>query len=624
MARFRTTTSKGNTYLQYVTSYRNQKGQPATRVLANIANITHLSEEQIEQLTLSFIRAIGLEGKFKMNAFKAGKAYHYGTVLPVIALWRQLGLEIIIDKAISKKVEIAVSRIALIQVANRFSDPGSKLACHRWYDRSVFRWMAERFSGKAFVDFPEDQKEKLHTYYRALDYLCDAKEEIEKELYFYFRGYGIDNSLVLYDITSTYFEGDHSEIGVPGYSRDKRPDTDQVLVGVVMSGDGIPIAHHLFEGNRLDKTTVKEVIRDLRERFGICRAIFVGDRGMVTMENIEDIKAEDYNYIVGLQKRNRRLIKHLLKIVYRDPDRRIQEFGYSDLSPSLQREYSEGVRFVACYNPEVARLNHATRNRHMDTFEEMVQLTQKEGKLNRIKEVHYQLKTFLSKDRMTKLYSLRIENKEDETGEDDEEHYVLKVQKRSDMVRLEERLDGRYFIQTEVSKGQMDKEVIESSYKMLQRVERAFRYIKDEFEIQPTFVRKESRIRGHVMICYLALLIETLLDRKLKEIYPEAYDKKRGKSLLHFHGDGNDPLTLMTLMEELDTVRLIPLKYASKEKNGDKLTFITTSIENNVRKVLSALGVKNASSPQRLYFHQRKRKESEAQLVLNLDMEFSI
>ncbi len=138
MAHFRSTTSKGNTYLQLVQSFRNHKGQPQSRILANIGNISKMSQEQVERLTLSFIRCAGMQRKFQKYEFEAEKAYHYGTVLPAMAMWYQLGLGEIIDECMPEKVEIPVSRIALIQTANRFSDPGSKLACFRWYYRSVF------------------------------------------------------------------------------------------------------------------------------------------------------------------------------------------------------------------------------------------------------------------------------------------------------------------------------------------------------------------------------------------------------------------------------------------------------------------------------------------------------
>ena len=510
MARFRTSTSNDNEYLQIVTSYRNDKGQPATRVLASLGNITKMSEDQIERLTASFIRATGMEKRFGKVDFEAGKGYHYGSILPVIALWHQLGLEQIIDCAVSEKVEIAVSRIALIQTANRFSEPGSKLACFRWYYRSLFCQM------KNFVNFPEDEDEQLHTSYRALDYLCKAKENIEKQLYYRLLGYGLDNSLILYDITSTYFEGEQAEIGKQGFSRDRRGDLDQIVVGLVMSRDGIPIAHHVFEGNRLDKTTVQEVVEDLKQRFGIKKAIIVGDRGMITIKNIEMIKGQEYEYILGLQKRNRKVIDHLLEKVLKNPDEPLQEFGYSDLSSTLQKKYRKGVRFIAGYNKKVASKTQGKRDRNIALFRKLIEETKLVGDLKTVKKSNDRLKLFLSKKHITRLYTLNMEKIEEE-----EDVYRLEVQEIESVIKKEESLDGRYFIQTEVSE-QIDKEEIERAYKSLQKVEQAFRIVKDVFDIRPMHVRKETRIRGHVIISYFSLLIETLLEKKVKEIFPEA------------------------------------------------------------------------------------------------------
>jgi len=608
VARFRRSNSNDNTYLQFVTSYRNNKGQPATRVLASLGNITKMPEEQIERLTASFIRAVGMEKKFDKLSFEAGKGYHYGTILPVIALWHQLGLEEIINSAVSSKVEIPVSRIALIQTANRFSDPGSKLACFRWYYLSLFSQM------KNFVNFPEDEDEQLHTYYRSLDYLCKAKKTIEKELYYRLLGYGLDNSLVLYDITSTYFEGEQAEIGKKGFSRDKRWDLDQIVVGIVMSRDGVPIAHHVFEGNRLDKTTVKEVVEDLKKRFGIKKAIFVGDRGMITLKNIETIKEYEYEYILGMQKRNRKVVEHLLEKVLKNPEELIQEFGYTDLSCTLQKKYSRGVRFVAGYNKEVARKTRRTRDRNMAFFRGLIEETKLVGDLKTIKDSNDRLRSFLSKKRMTRWYKLNIEKGEKESI------YRLKVQEMTAVIEGEENLDGRYFIQTEVSE-KIDKNEIESSYKSLQKVEQAFRIVKDEFDIRPIHVRKETRIRGHVMISYFALLIETLMEKKLKDLFPEAYNK-HDKAVRKIRITGEEPLTMMTLFEELDNVRLIPLEFKSENDKAVKTSYISTKIDNNVKKLLSSVGVRNAMNPENLSFKRSKDKSDKDQLVLDLGVEY--
>ncbi|MCF8242098.1 MAG: hypothetical protein K9J16_11980 [Melioribacteraceae bacterium] len=138
MARFRRTTARDKTYLQYVSSYRNEKKQPATKVIANLGNISEMTETDVERLTLSFIKAVEAEDKFPMSRFSLGKGYHYGSCLPAIAIWEQLGLDGIINNAVSRKVKIPVSKISLIQTANRFSEPSSKLACYRWHSNSMF------------------------------------------------------------------------------------------------------------------------------------------------------------------------------------------------------------------------------------------------------------------------------------------------------------------------------------------------------------------------------------------------------------------------------------------------------------------------------------------------------
>ncbi len=614
MARFRRTTAKKNTYLQYVRSYRNELKQPATEVIANLGNISNMSEDNIESLTLSFIKAVKMQDKFQLNHFRAGKGYHYGTCLPVIAIWHKLGLDEIINNSLSKKVTIPVSKISLIQTSNRFSDPGSKLACYRWQSLSMFSQI------KNFISLPEDEQEKLHTYYRSLEYLCEAKEKIEEELYYQLKSYGMDNRLVLYDITSVYFEGSQSEIGKKGYSRDKRPDAEQIVIGLVMSRDGIPIAHHVFEGNRPDKTTVEEVIEDLRERFSITEIVFVGDRGMLTVENIDTVKSKGNNYILGMHKRNRRIIKFLLERI--DKKVECQEIRYADLSEGFKKEYNEKLRFIVCYNIQMAELNKNSRERNIRKFENLIKETKLKGELDKIKESHYKLKSFLSKYHITKFYKLTIEKttkdkttqskeKRDDYGK--KEEHNIQIEKIDSAILAEANLDGRFFIQTEVSSQEFNKEEIVKSYKSLQKVEQAFKVIKNEFDIRPVYLRKDNRIRGHVMICYLALLINILLDKKMQEVFPEMENAQARKvNLKKSEHNEDDPLTMKTLMEELDTIRLIPLYINGSESPK----YISTQIGRNLKKLFSSLGIINAMEPQKLRLATKGKTTNYNQLEL--------
>ncbi len=613
MARFRKTTSKKNTYLQLVESYRNSNKQPATRVLANLGNISTLTEEQIERLTISFIKAVGMEDIFQMNNFTSGKGYHYGSCLPVFALWNQLKLEKIINNALSQKVTIPVSQISLIQTANRFSDPGSKLACYRWYENSLFSQL------KNFIHFPDDQREKLHTYYRSLDYLCKAKSSIEQELYYNFSSYNQENNLIFYDLTSVYFEGAQAETAVRGYNRDHRPLADQIVVGLVMNEAGIPIAHHVFEGNTLDKQTVDKVVSDLETRFDIKNVIFVGDRGLLTSSNIASVKSHGYNYIMGMQKRNRRIINYLIeKVPFTEKEMKseelvIKEAGYSDLSENFQQEYDDSVRFILCYNKAIADKNKERRDRNLLRFSELLDETTQQGALAQIKESFHKLKSFLSRYKMTRFY--RIDIKKESSTDAEDEIYQLKVEQNEAAISLEESLDGKFFIQTEVTSEKLTKQQVVVSYKSLQKVERAFNVAKNEIDIRPVYVRRETRIKGHVMICFLSLLMEILIEKELYKLFPDMLDTENKKRVdKKSQRDDNDGLTMTVLMEELDTVRLVPLYINGNEKPN----YISTSISNNVKKLLSALGIVNSSDPKYLRFRTPKSNGTKDQLKLNL------
>jgi hypothetical protein len=175
---FRTTKAKGNTYLQLVEAYRGEGGKPRTRVLSNLGNISSLSEEDIDKLIRSFIRVLGQGHKFQsIFDIEVGKGFDYGDVLVVMALWESLGLSGIIKRHLPEKVSIPVEKLALMMTANKWSEPRSKLGCYRWYDQSLF---SQLFN---FIHFPRDPKEKLHMYYRSLDYLSDGKDKIEQSIY---------------------------------------------------------------------------------------------------------------------------------------------------------------------------------------------------------------------------------------------------------------------------------------------------------------------------------------------------------------------------------------------------------------------------------------------------------
>ena len=404
---FKIASSKDNKYLQLVESYRNEEGKPRQRLLANLCNISKCSDEEILKLCQSFLKTLGVDKIVFLDDLAAQESYDYGDVLPVVAIWQQLRLGEILDHCVSNRVKIDVAKAALIMVANKFVDPQSKLGAWLWYDRSVFKFSEE------FKHLPAKDKGLLQSLYRTLDYLTDSKNEIEKELYFQLQCYGLETELVLYDITSSYFEGEDAEIGAYGYSRDHRPDRPQIVIGVVTSKEGIPFAHYVFEGNKVDKTTVKEVVDDLKERFGITHCIFVGDRGMVTRINLETIKDHEYDYIMGIRRHNSRIVRELLPFIKEKPTDEILEIRQEQLKDKkLIKNFTTKTRFVIGFNEFVQQKVRKTRESKFSQFKAFLEELAVEGELDVVSKNMSKINAYLKQKKLKRYYCVSLQQKD--------------------------------------------------------------------------------------------------------------------------------------------------------------------------------------------------------------------
>jgi len=574
---FKIARSKGNKYLQLVESYRNEQGKPRQRLIANLCNISKCSDEEILKLCQSFLRMLGVEQIVFLDDLAPEESYDYGDVLPIIALWQQLQLDKIINHSISKRVTIDVAKATLIMVANKFVDPQSKLGAWLWYDRSVFKFSQE------FKHLPSNDKGLLHTLYRTLDYLTDRKEAIEKELYYDLQCYGLDTELVLYDVTSSYFEGDEAELGEHGYSRDHRPDRPQIVIGVVTSKQGIPFAHYVFKGNTPDKNTVKEVVEDLKKRFGITSCIFVGDRGLLTRINLDSIKGHEYDYIMGLRRHNSRIVRELLPIIKKLPEAELIEVTPNQLNDEkLKQQLSPNTRFVIGFNKEVKDQVRQNREQRFSDFQSFLEQLPVEGQLQQVSESKSKVLSYLTQKRLKRFFSVSLEHTGTEDG------YRLVVTSKVEVMEQEKLIDGHYLIQTEVKEQQLSKSEVITAYKSLQKVERIFRVLKNNIELRPIYVRKEKRVRGHVFICFLTYLIECLLEKILAEHLP-------GRSL--------EQLKL-----ELARIKLVPMKLSNRITSKNSTLYFITGGGNEVQKFYTALKIRNFRHPENLYFDKKEKR----------------
>jgi transposase len=230
----------------------------------------------------------------------------WGPILVVRALFDQLGLWSILDQYLGHAKGVPFADRAFVLVANRLIAPASEHGLAGWLETD---FVCDRKGRRYIPHWHQRRRVRVHprqldAWYRTLDQLLAAKDRIEVALFHRLRDlFSLKPELVLYDITGTYFEGaGPHDFAKHGYSRDGKSQDVQVIVGVVMVA-GWPIAHHVWEGNRVDHSTVQEVITDLRKRFEFGRVVFVGDRGMVTDENIGSITKDHHGFLVGIKRR---------------------------------------------------------------------------------------------------------------------------------------------------------------------------------------------------------------------------------------------------------------------------------------------------------------------------------
>jgi hypothetical protein len=270
-----------NEYVRIVESYR-KDGRVKQRIVAD------LGRRDVLTAMLPKLRQL-LEGTASNEGQTEGgtqilDSYRWGPLLVVRTLFEQIGLWELLDRSLGRSGPVLWADRAFVLIANRMVHPSSEHGLASWLDSDYFcdregRRFAPRWRQRGRVRVDDRQ---LEVWYRTLDKLLESKGDLERALYGKLRDlFSLKPDLVLYDITSVYFEGSGpAEFARHGYSRDGKPRNTQVVVGVVMVGSW-PIVHHVWEGNRLDHRTVREVLKDLRERFEFARVVFVGDRGMV-------------------------------------------------------------------------------------------------------------------------------------------------------------------------------------------------------------------------------------------------------------------------------------------------------------------------------------------------------
>ncbi len=443
-----------------------------------LANLTHWRPERIEALKRA------LKGEF--DGLVGEVAPVCDRIFGVLFVLERLADRIGITKALGRS---PMGKVALFLVLARVADQGSRLSASRW---------AKDHCVAEILGLCDVEQEQL---YQALDWLSLHQDKIEKKLYrAYAKKKGSSHVLVLYDVTSSYLEGECNELGEYGYCRDRKKGKKQIVIGLLTAADGEPLSVKVFKGNTSDPTTVSSQIEVLKKRFGIEDVVFVGDRGMVKSKGKQALKESGLKYITALTNPQ---VRRLLNQNILQPDlfdQTICEVEHGNLRLVLRKNEKVFRKEQKRREDKLARLMHLVDERN--TFVASSKRADAAAGLRRLTDwaARYKIASFVS----LSLDGQRIVLVVDESA---------KAQAGL--------LDGCYVLETDVSLDKMDAKTIDERYRSLQLVERDFRRLKNGFlEIRPVYVRKKERTRAHALVAMLALKIVREAEEMLREAFP--------------------------------------------------------------------------------------------------------
>jgi transposase len=498
-------------------SYR-ENGKVKTRT---IANLTRWAPERIEALHKALKGELdGLDGQEVS-----------GEIFGVLFALKQLADQVGLPRVLGPSEE---GRLALFLILARIAHGGSRLSAVRW---------AEQHAVSDLLGLEEFDENDL---YDALDWLEAEQTRIEQRLYeAYVKRVGEPPAIVLYDVTSSYFEGEHNELADYGYNRDGKKGKKQIVIGLLTGADGEPLAVRVFEGNTTDPTTMGEQIELLKQQFGVSEVVFIGDRGMIKAQSKEALGAQGWRYISALTKPH---IRALIKGGVLQPDLFDEDIG----------EVVQGdKRLIARRNESVQRRARARREDKLQRLETLI--TQRNAFVRQSKRAKpaaglRQIKQWVQRHKLHGFVTLSLEQ--------DQIHCEIDSEKKAE----EALLDGCYVLETTVPAEQMDGQTVDARYRDLQKVERNFKTIKTDFlEVRPIYLRKAERTKAHVFVAMLALKVTRLFDLRLHTAFGTTDDDPKALT----HADALQSLGRLTyLIYEVKGARYARLIQPDEEQHA--------------------------------------------------------
>jgi hypothetical protein len=443
-----------------------------------LANLSHLSDDTIEGLR-RVLRGDTLVAP--QDAFTIQRTRPHGHVAAVLGTLKKLELHRMLAARRSPERDRAVALIVA-----RVLHADSKLATARTLDPDSATSTLGECLGLETVEADD--------LYAAMDWLGSRQSKIEKALA---KRHLHDGTLVLYDVSSSYFEGRHCPLAKIGHSRDGKKGSLQIVFGLLCNADGCPVAVEVYEGNTGDPTTLQDQIEKVRTRFGLSRVVFVGDRGLLTSARIR----EELAPVEGLDWVSALRAEQIRKLAENDGPLQLSLFDETDLAEIRHPDFPD-ERLIACFNPLLA----AERARKR---EDLLQATERELEkvaaatrrpkraLRGQDQIGLRVGKVLGRFKMAKHFEITIT----ETR--------FTYARRSETIAAEARLDGLYVLRTSVPENVLGPADTVRAYKDLAKVERAFRCMKTvDLHVRPIHHRLEERVRAHVFLCMLAYYVE--------------------------------------------------------------------------------------------------------------------
>jgi transposase len=461
---------KGKTYVTHLLRRSIRKGKTVTH--ETLGNLSHLPDHLIDLIKRSLKGEVFVPAA---EAFRVTRSLPHGHVEVVLKMIRTLGLDELVASEPSRRRDLVIA-----MVAERLLFPSSKLANTRhWHDTTL----AEELG---VADADEDQ------LYDAMDWLLERQETIEKKLA---RRHLSDGALVLYDVTSSYYEGKTCPLARFGHDRDGKTGCPIIVYGALTDADGRPIAVHVYPGNTGDPKTIPDQVEALTKRFGLSRVVLVGDRGMLTQTQIDVLKKHPgLGWISALRSGAIRRLLADGRLIRVDLE---AEHLAEITSPEFPDE-----RLVACYNPQLAEQRRQKRQDLLAATQAELEalaahVARPAGPRETAAAIGVRAGKIINHYKMAKHFILTIRDGH------------LGWARKEDAIKNEELLDGIYVIRTSEPAERLTAADGVRSYKRLALVEQAFRCLKGiDLLVRPIHHRTADRVRAHILLCLLAYYVE--------------------------------------------------------------------------------------------------------------------